>query len=175
MKDINAFRNQIIKYGGIAGLLICIIYLLFFGIRFPFLIGAAAGTAISALGFVMIVFTGKKVSEEGRRAPAVLSYIVRLPIYGIVFYLCIRFSLVCGIGCVLGFITIPLSIFYIYGIKSRFPGARKNPLNDSDEPREWRNLDEDGWDDDDDWGAAAAKGGDNHEMPEESQERKRGR
>jgi hypothetical protein len=40
---------------------------------------------------------------------------------------------------------------YIYGIKSRFKGAEKNPLNDWTEPKEWNDSSD--WDEDDDkWG-----------------------
>lgn len=155
MKDLSEFKNQIIKYGIIIAAAIAVISFFFLG--YKFLWGLLAGTAVACFNFNLIVITGRNVAKTGRRASVVGGYFIRMPIYGIVFYLCIRSSLLAAAGCGVGFLTVPLAIFYIYGIRSKFPGARKNPLNESDTPRTWRDLDEDDWDEEDDWGVTSTQ------------------
>lgn len=149
MYDLKNFRNQIIKYDGIIAAAVIVISLPFLKLEPFFWLGMVVGTATAVLSLQIMIVTGRQVAENRSKGAAVAGYFLRLPIYGVVFYFCIKLNLMCGLACGLGFITTPLSIFYIYGIRSRFPGARKNPLNETDEPRQWKNLDEDGWDEKD--------------------------
>ncbi|MEG0829619.1 MAG: ATP synthase subunit I [Anaerovoracaceae bacterium] len=148
MNDLKLFKAEIIKYATIVGIVIGLASVLFLGMNLKFLIGLSAGTVISIVNFGIITFTGRKVSENKEKAPAIFGYFIRMPIYAVAFFLSVRYALICGVGCAIGFITIQLGIIYMYGIKSRFPGARKNPLNESDEPREWRDPKE--WEDEED-------------------------
>ncbi|NLD19569.1 MAG: hypothetical protein GX663_04890 [Clostridiales bacterium] len=149
MYDLKNFRNQIIKYDVVIACIIIVMSLPFLKLEPFFWLGVILGTITALLSLRIMIASGKRVAENGSKGAAVAGYFLRLPIYGVVFYFCIKMNLMCGLACGLGFLTTPISIFYIYGIRSRFPGARKNPLNETDESREWNDLDDDGWDEKD--------------------------
>ena len=145
------FRNQILKYCMIIAVITELVSLLIEGPDIKFFCGLAVGTAVTMFNFGILALSAVKLTEKHSKAPVVAGYFIRLPIYGAAFYFCLMAGKMSAIGCVLGFVTLHIAIMYIYGIKSRLPGADKNPLNDWKEPKQWNDLSQ--WDDeDDDWG-----------------------
>ena len=150
MESFTKFRRQIVKYIIIVAAIMELSSLIFHGVDSKFLLGLIAGTAVTVVNFTILELSAVKLMETRSSGPVVAGYFIRLPIYGVVFYFCIRAGISSAISCGLGFVTLPLALMYLYGIKSRFPGAEKNPLNDWTEPKEWNQWDEDD-DEDDDW------------------------
>lgn len=151
MGSLSKFGKQIFKYSMIIAVIMELGSLIPLGPDARFLLGLVAGTAITMVNFVILEISAVQLMQKNSGAPVVTGYFIRMVTYGIVFYLCIKVSIICAIGCGVGFLTLPLSMMYLYGIKSRFPGAEKNPLNDWTEPKEWKDPSE--WDDEeDDWG-----------------------
>lgn len=150
MTNLKSFRNEIIMYGAGFAAAAEVVSLFIIGPSVMFSAGLAAGTAVSIIGFVILVKSGETLMEESKKSPILLGYIVRLLLYGITFFICIRIGLQCGFGCGLGFITIHFGIMFLYGIVYKFIKKKKNPLNDWTEPKEWNDLSI--YDDeDDDW------------------------
>lgn len=151
MSSFLKFRNQIFMHSIIIAVLMELVSLAVLGISSKFLLGLVAGTAVTIVNFTILERSAVKLMQKQSKGPVVAGYFLRLPIYGVVFYACLMAGLRSAVGCALGFITLPLALMYLYGIKSRFPGAEKNPLNDWTEPKEWN--DASAWDDEeDDWG-----------------------
>ena len=149
MTSLKEFRNEIILYGVVMAAVAEGISLLVIGPNALFAAGLAAGTAVSILGFIILVKTGETLMKESKKSPILLGYIVRLFLYGVVFFICIKASLPCGFGCGIGFVTIHFGIMFLYGIVYKFIKKKKNPLNDWTEPKEWNDLSV--YDDEDDW------------------------
>ncbi len=152
MASFTKFRNQTLKYSIIIAILMELVSLGVLGFSTKFLLGLFAGTATSILNFVILEHSAIGLMQTNSKVPVVAGYFLRLPIYGLVFYACLMSGTRSVAGCALGFVTLPLALMYIYGIKSRFPGAEKNPLNDWTEPKEWKDsADWDDQDDEDEW------------------------
>ena len=149
MTSLKEFRNEIIIYGIVMAAVAEVVSLFIIGPSVLVAVGLAAGTAVSVIGFIILVRTGETLMEESRKAPILLGYIVRLVLYGAVFFICIKASLPCGFGCGIGFVTIHFGIMFLYGIVYKFIRKKKNPLNDWTEPKEWNDLSV--YDDEDDW------------------------
>ena len=150
MTSLKEFRNEIIIYGIVMAAVAEVISLFVIGPNALFAAGLAAGTAVSVIGFIILVRTGETLAEESKKSPILLGYIVRLLLYGVVFFICIKASLPCGFGCGVGFVTIHFGILFLYGVVYKFFKKKKNPLNDWTEPKEWNDLS--AYDDeDDDW------------------------
>ena len=150
MTNLREFRNEIILYGVIMAAVAEVISLLVIGPNALFTAGLAAGTAVSVLGFIILIKTGESLMKESKKSPILLGYIVRLFLYGAVFFICIKLSLPCGFGCGIGFVTIHFGIMFLYGIVYKFIKKKKNPVNDWTEPKQWNDLSI--YDDeDDDW------------------------
>ena len=150
MTSLKEFRNEIIIYGIVMAAVAEVISLFVIGPNALFAAGLAAGTAVSVIGFIILVRTGETLAEESKKSPILLGYIVRLLLYGVVFFICIKASLPCGFGCGVGFVTIHFGILFLYGVVYKFFKKKKNPLNDWTEPKEWNDLSI--YDDeDDDW------------------------
>lgn len=147
MGEYKKFRNKVIVGELVTGLFFAAISIPIIGLDGHFLFGLFLGTIVTVLNFILLVITGVKLMEVQSRAPVVLGYFGRLVIYGIAFFICIKIDLMTGLGCGISFMTLPVAILFIYGIFSRFPGAKKNPLNDWTEPKEWNDLSQ--WDEDD--------------------------
>jgi hypothetical protein len=151
MGSLSKFGKQIFKYSMIIAVIMELGSLIPLGLDARFLLGLVAGLAITMVNFVILEISAVQLMQKNSGAPVVTGYFIRMVTYGIAFYFCIKVSIICGIGCGVGFLTLPLAMIYLYGIKSRFPGAEKNPLNDWTEPKEWKDSSE--WDDEeDDWG-----------------------
>ena len=150
MTSLKEFRNEIIIYGIVMAAVAEVVSLFVIGPNALFAAGLAAGTAVSVIGFIILVRTGETLAEESKKSPILLGYIVRLLLYGVVFFICIKASLPCGFGCGVGFVTIHFGILFLYGVVYKFFKKKKNPLNDWTEPKEWNDLS--AYDDeDDDW------------------------
>jgi hypothetical protein len=147
-------KYQVLLHALAAAVLIELISLIFYGYDTRFLLGLLAGTGTTVLNYRSLERSVLAVMDKNSRVRAVTGYFLRLPVYGLVFYLCLRAGAPSAVGCVLGFLTLQFALLYLFGIRSLFPGAPKNPLNDWTEPRQWRDPSEweDGEDEDDDWG-----------------------
>jgi len=148
MEDLRKFKIQIYRYCIIIAAVIQLISIIVLGLDRVFTNCLILGTIVTIINFNILVYSAARLMQTKSKGPVVGGYFVRLPIYGIVFHICLKMGLQGAIGCVLGFITLHISMIYIYGIKSRFPGAKKNPLNSWTEPKKWRSPSE--WEDEDD-------------------------
>lgn len=151
MTQFKKFTIQIFRYCLVIAAIMEAVSLIPLGFDFKFALGLLAGTATAAVNFIILESSAAKLMQKNSRGPVVAGYFIRMPIYGAVFYLCLRAGIVSAISCALGFVTLPLAMVYLYGIRSRFRGAEKNPLNDWTEPKQWKDLSEFD-DEDDDWG-----------------------
>ena len=150
MTSLKSFRNEIIIYGIVFAAVAEVVSLFIIGPNAAFAAGLAAGTAVSVIGFAILVKSGETLGKESKKYPLILGYVFRLLLYGVSFFICIKISLPCGFGCGTGFITIHCGIMFLYGIVYKFIKKKKNPLNDWTEPKEWNDLSI--YDDeDDDW------------------------
>lgn len=120
------------------------------GPNLPFALGVCAGTATTILCFLLLMKIGKMAGEKKKGGPMVGGYFVRMLLYGAVFFVCIKWSVPCGFGCLAGFVTLHFGILVLYGIVYRFILKKENPLKDWTGTKEWNDLsvyDEE----DDDW------------------------
>lgn len=148
MEDLAKFKNQIYVHCGIIAVVSEIVPLFIIGFDVKFLTGIIAGTFITMINFNILMWSARKMLQNQSKGPVVGGYFIRMPIYGVSFFFCLKWSGYCAIGCVIGFITLAISILIIYGIESRLPGAKKNPLNSWTQPKEWRDPSE--WEDEED-------------------------
>lgn len=125
MKDIKKFKNRIFFFGILAMLLMEIISLPFLGFNIKFLYGLLLGTAIAIVNFSILVITMSRILNGSNKFAATISYIFRLLIYGGVFLVAINTGNMAGLGCVLGFLTIKLSIYFVYGLKPGFKWVKE--------------------------------------------------
>ncbi len=98
------------------------------------------GTAVAIFGFILLVKSGEASVVTRTGTIVVLGYFFALILHGIFFFICIRLSLVCAVGCGCGFLTIHFGIMFLYGIVYKFFKKKENPLNDWTEPKEWNDL-----------------------------------
>ncbi|MCQ2545827.1 MAG: hypothetical protein MJ144_05285 [Clostridia bacterium] len=117
-----------------------IISLFVIGPDAAFTAGLLIGTAISIIGFIILVQSGRHLLEQEKKAPVILGYVIRLVLYAVSFFICIRISLRSGAGCGFGFITVHFGIIVLYGIVYNFFKKKKNPLNDWTVPKKWNDL-----------------------------------
>ncbi len=113
--------NSIFKYSVIAAALIQAAAVLLFGWDLPFAYGLILGTCVSMVNHSLMAFTSNLcLSAKGGPLLGIAGYIVRLAIYGGVFYISYMTGPSSGMGTVLGFLTIKLAIYYLYGFKPGF-------------------------------------------------------
>ena len=143
------FRNEIIVYACIMAAVAEVASLIVIGPDLMFVLGLVIGTAVTIVGFLILVRTGQMLMDDKKKKPVILGYVLRIFLYGISFLFCIKLSLRCGCGCGLGFVTVHFGILFLYGIVYRFIKKKKNPLNDWIGPKEWNDLSI--YDEDDDW------------------------
>lgn len=101
-----------------------------------FIYGLALGTCVAIVNYNILVLLSQKALDMGRGISlAVVGYIVRLGIYGGVFLLSYKTGTVSGIATLLGYMTIKLSMFYVYGFKPGFASRRyeKAKIKDLDQ------------------------------------------
>lgn len=102
-----------------------LISLIFLRIDVQFLYGLLLGTFVSFVNLNILVFTSKLVLRKSKPVLASLGLILRLCIYGYVFYVALNVSVIAGIGCIIGFLTQKIAIYYIYGFKAKYSTDRK--------------------------------------------------
>ena len=86
-----------------------------------FAYGLALGTCIAIVNYRILAISAKLALDLGRGISlAVIGYIVRLAIYGGAFLLSYKTGTAAGIATLLGYMTIKLGIFYLYGFKPGF-------------------------------------------------------
>ena len=155
MTNLKQFRNEIIIYAAAVAILAEVVSLFIIGINAWFSLGLAVGTAVTIVGFVLLVRTGEQLLLLNVKAPIICGYIFRIVLYAVAFFLCIRINLFCGAGCGIGFITIHIAIMVLYGIVYTFIKKKKNPLNDWIIPKKWNDLSI--YDEEDDWDLSRKK------------------
>ena len=150
MTDLKEFKNEIIRYTLVIALVAEIISLPVIGFDLAYGCALVAGTAVTILNFNLLVYAGEQVMDKKKAAPMVGGYFVRLLIYGIGFFIAIKFGLHAAVGCAAGYLTLHVAILFTYLIVYGLFKKKKNPLNDWTEPKEWNDLS--AFDDeDDDW------------------------
>lgn len=125
MNDLVAFRLQVFKYAFFIAILFELGSLPFIGISIQFSYGLLLGACTAIMNFNLLIMFSKKVLDAGKKWFAVIGYLLRLLIYGFVFYMCMRVSKIAGLSCVFGFLTIAIALFYQYGVKTNFSTGRK--------------------------------------------------
>ena len=124
--DIKTFRFQVIKYAIALALIFEACSIPVLGISVPFLAGISSGALVSAIGFIIMVSMSRGVWESGQKWMSSLGYLVRLPMYGAVFLICIKTGgLITAAGCLAGFLTTSLSALFVHGVKNRIEKRRK--------------------------------------------------
>jgi hypothetical protein len=124
--DLSKFKLQIFKYTLIAAIIFGLGSLPVLGLSVSYLYGLALGTCVGIFGFNILIFISKKVLNERKAWLAPLGYFIRLPIYGFAFYLCFAgYGFTSGIGCILGIMSIQVSIIYVHGIKSKLTKGKQ--------------------------------------------------
>ena len=151
-KELNAFKNQIVKYGVIIAILCEIISLPFLGWNPRFAYGLALGTCIAIANFHLLVFASKKVLDRGKGVGlAFIGYILRLFLYGGGFYMSYRLGTDSGLATLLGYLTLKIGMIYLKGFKPKFSessakGKKLNDLNNdqwAEEKKEKQRLKQD--------------------------------
>lgn len=140
MSEIRAFKNQIFKYTILIAVAIQIVALVvlfalnltgrggvegnFLRLSLRFGYGLAMGTCISIVNFSILAFTLDRVLTTGKKAFMGISYILRLVIYGYVFYIAMKTSYLTGMACALGFFSLKVAMYYLHGAKAKFSEDR---------------------------------------------------
>lgn len=78
MTSLKEFRNEIIIYAIVMAAVAEVVSLFIIGPNIMFPVGLAAGTAVSIIGFIILVKTGETLMEESKKSPILLGYVVRL-------------------------------------------------------------------------------------------------
>ncbi len=149
-EGLKEFRNEIIIWALVMAVLAEVISLFVIGPGIMFPLGLVIGTAVAIFGFILLVKSGEALVVTRTGTVVILGYFFALILHGISFFICIRLSLACAVGCGSGFLTIHFGIMFLYGIVYKFFKKKDNPLNDWTEPKEWNDLsvydeEEDNW------------------------------
>lgn len=125
MSNLTAFKSGIFKYTIIISVICQLASLPFLGLNPQFSYGLALGTAVSIGNFNILEFTSKKVIMDKKASFAFIGYLMRLAIYGGAFYFSMKVGIISGLGCLIGFLSLKLAIYYLHGIKTKFSSNRK--------------------------------------------------
>ena len=126
MNDLASFKLQIFKYTLIASLVFEIASLPVLRFSVEYLCGLLAGTLVSLVSFVSLVWMSEKVLNSGQKWLSSVGYLLRLPIYGFIFLFCYKVGgIIAGIACLIGFLTGIVAMVYVSGIKTKFSKDRK--------------------------------------------------
>jgi len=124
--DLKTFRFRITKYTIIIAIIIAGCSIPVLGVDVPFLCGLLAGMLVSIASFIILFAISAMVLTTGNKWMASFGYLMRLPVYGIVFYAAIKTGgVVAGMGCLIGFITTNFAMIYVHGIKAKFSVGNK--------------------------------------------------
>ena len=116
MDDLGKFKNKIFIYGILIMIVTELISLPIRGFDWKFSVGLILGTAIAIANFNIMTIISVMILQGKSKYLATLSLIIRLLLYGGVFYVSMRLSVSAGIASVCGFMTLKLAIFIIHGI-----------------------------------------------------------
>lgn len=125
MNEINALKKQIFLYGILVAVLCEIISLFILGLNMKFSYGLALGTCIAIVNFNLLIFTWNKVLTSGSKWLAVIGYFIRMALYGYCFFICVKIGYMVGFACLIGFFTLKLPMYWLYGIKYKYNRNRK--------------------------------------------------
>lgn len=142
MGDLGSFKKEILLATLASAVFAELISLVIVGPDRGFGAGLAAGTMTTMGSFLILARTGSMIDITNNSFPVIGGYFVRMLLYGAVFFFCIRTGILCGFGCLAGFITLHFGIVMLYSVVYRFILKKKNPLNDWTEPKEWNDLSE---------------------------------
>jgi len=124
--DLKTFRFQITKYTVIITVIIAVCSVPVLGVDVPFLGGLLAGMLVSIGSFIILFAISAMVLTSGNKWMASFGYLMRLPVYGLVFYIVMKTGgLLAGIACLIGFLTTNFSMIYVHGIKAKFSAGSK--------------------------------------------------
>lgn len=113
MDSFDIFKNRIAKYGAVLMVIIEIVSLPIIGFSLKFALGLLLGTVISIVNLYLLAYQCKQVIMEGNKFISVWGYILRLFLFGAVLVICIKISLPCGVGAILGILTTKVSMAFI--------------------------------------------------------------
>src|SRR5665648_1201580 len=114
MNDLTTFKNKIFLYGLIVMMVFEIVSLPLIGLDIKYAYGLLLGTFIAIANFNILAFTLKKVLSNGNKSFIFLGYFLRLALYGVAVVTAFKVSNHAGFGCMLGFITVKISIYYLH-------------------------------------------------------------
>lgn len=120
MEDLVRFKNKIVLYGILVMLIMEIISLPFLGFSLKFTIGLLLGTAIAIANLNILAISSVMILNGKNKFFASASYLIRLLLYGGVFYLAMKFSYTAGFASIFGFMTVKIAIIFLHGIMPRF-------------------------------------------------------
>lgn len=119
----------------IVGAIIELASICFIGWDALFLYGLALGTSVAIVNYKLLIFSSRLALSSKKGISLVATgYIIRLAIYGGVFFLSYTSGVTSGIGTLLGYMTVKIVIFYEYGIKPGMASQKydKTTLKDLD-------------------------------------------
>ena len=155
MDGLSSFKNEITRYGILVAAVFELASIPFLGMDVQFLYGLSLGTAIAIVNFNLMAITFRLVLEKRNRSIAFIGYLLRLAVYGGVFLISIRVSLISALGTALGFLTLKLAMFYLHGFRAKFSKGRvvREESTEFKQKKHWYDFKEDhelDGDDDDD-------------------------
>lgn len=121
MNETRGLRNTVARYAVLAAFAAEAVSLIFTkGFDAGFVYGLAVGTAVGIVNFGLLAFA-LNLSLSQKRAGAgmlfTLAFVLRLVIYGAAFLAAYQISLTAGVACLIGFITVKISIFFANFVK----------------------------------------------------------
>lgn len=137
--DLKRFHSQIYRAGILIALLFELLSLPFLGFNPRFTYGLTLGTIVAVVNYSLLAYVTARILNRGMDAAlAVLGYMVRLAIYGWVFYTSYQAGTTSGLATLLGYMTLKLGMYYVYGFQPKFPKS-------STEGKKLNDLDQDQW------------------------------
>ncbi len=116
MNNLSAYKykNQIILYAMVVFIIFEIISLIFLRFNVQFLYGLLLGTAIAIVNFNLLYLTSLLVCKIGHSGFFVsfMAAILRLFIFGFVFFAALKVSNLAAFAAAIGFLTIKIGIYY---------------------------------------------------------------
>ncbi|HHX13867.1 MAG TPA: ATP synthase subunit I [Clostridiales bacterium] len=133
-ETLTAFKNRIFRYTILIALVCELISLPFIGFNKDFAYGLALGTCIAIVNFNLLALTAKLTLERQKTLYSPLGYLLRMIIYGFVFWAALKISPLSALAAVIGFMTLKAAIFILHGLKPKFreSSAHGKALNDLD-------------------------------------------
>jgi|GEM_PF-1263519 len=116
MEDLIKFKNKIFISGILIMLIAEVVSIPIIGFNWKFSVGLVLGTAISIANFNIMTISSIMILKGRNKFIASASFIIRLLLYGGVFYVSMRVSYAAGFASVVGFMTLKLAMFFVYGI-----------------------------------------------------------